>query len=96
MPEPELKPCSFDTWLGKTLTDEGTYEDEEGALTEWYNGVHWNTRIRIKSGGPHITDDLVAEGCDKDRATARQQAEQILREKFVALLESAGSFGLSS
>ena len=41
-------------------------------------------------------DDLVAEGCDKDRATARQQAEQILREKFVALLESAGSFGLSS
>lgn len=85
----------FDTWLDKTLTDEGTYEDDEGVLTEWYNGVHWNARIRIKSGERNITDDLLAEGCNKDRAAARQEAESILRTKFLALLENAGSFGFS-
>lgn len=82
----------FNTWFDKTLTD-GLYEDNEGSLTEWYNGVHWNTRIRIKSGGPHITDDLVVEGCSRDRATARQEAENLLRVNLTALLENAGSFG---
>lgn len=85
----------FDTWLEKTLTDDGTYEDSEGSLTEWYNGVHWNTRIRIKGDGPHITDDLVAEGCNEDRATARHEAERLLRVKLRSLLENAESFGFS-
>jgi hypothetical protein len=82
----------FDTWFDKDLVD-GSYEGDEGALTEWYNGVHWNTRIRIKGGGPQITDDLVVEGCNQDRAAARQEAEKLLTLKLMTLLENAGSFG---
>ena len=89
--EPYFDP-QFDMWLDKTLTD-GLYEDAEGSLTEWFNGVHWNTRIRIKSGGPHITDYLVVEGCNQDRAVARQEAEELLAVKLTALLKNAGSFG---
>lgn len=84
----------FDTWLGKTLSDEGVYEGDEGALTEWYNGVHWNTRIRIKSGGPQLTDDLVAEGCSKDRTKARLESERIILTKLRGLINSASLLGV--
>lgn len=83
----------FDTWLGKTL-DDGIYEGEEGSLTEWYNGVHWNTRIRIKSGGPQITDDILVEGCDSDRLKARQEAEALMMDRMRGLLKNASEIGL--
>lgn len=85
----------FNTWLGKTLDPEsGSYEDDRCALTEWYNGVFWNTRIRIKSGGAQVTDDLLAEGTHEDRAQARQEAESLVRDKLKGLLASADALGL--
>ena len=77
----------FETWLGKRLLD-GVYDGNEGKLTEWYNGVFWNTRIRI-SGGPLVTDDLLAEGTSKDRAEARKQAEDQAIEKLGRLTNNA-------
>ena len=83
----------FNTWLGKTLSEEGTYGGGEGALTEWYNGVHWSTRIRLKSGSPQLTDDLVAEGCSKDRTKARLESERIILTKLRGLINSASLLG---
>jgi len=84
----------FDTWLGKSLSEDGVYEGSEGSLAEWYNGVHWNTRIRIRSGGPQITDDILVEGCDKDRATARQEAEKLMLNRLKGLTSNASEIGL--
>jgi hypothetical protein len=84
----------FENWLGKPLSEEGVYEGSEGSLSEWYNGVHWNTRIRIRSGGPQITDDLVAEGCSEDRATARREAETLMLNRLKGLLSNASTLGL--
>jgi hypothetical protein len=84
----------FDTWLGKPLSEDGVYEGNEGSLAEWYNGVHWNTRIRIRSGGPQITDDILVEGCDKDRATARQEAEKLMLNRLKGLTSNASEIGL--
>jgi hypothetical protein len=82
----------FDTWFSKPIKD-GTYEGDESALAEWYDGVHWNTRVRIKSGGPQITDDLVAEGCSKDRALARREAEIIMLNKLRGIMKNANELG---
>ena len=83
----------FDTWFGKTLSEDGVYEGAEGSLTEWYNGVHWNTRIRIKSGGPQITDDILVEGCNRDRAIARREAEKLMLDRLQGLTSNASRIG---
>lgn len=84
----------FDTWLGKPLSEEGTYESDEGALTEWYNGVHWNARIRVKSGSSQLMDDLVVEGCSKNRAIARLEAERDILTKLMGLTNNANILGV--
>ena len=84
----------FDTWLGKPISDEGTYEGADGVLTEWFNGVYWNTRIRIKSGSPQLTDDLVAEGCANDRTVARLKSERVILTKLMGLINNAHLLGV--
>lgn len=92
--KPHLEPDPrFKKWLDRTLGEDGTYEDDEVALTEWCNGIQWNNRIRIKGGGPHITDDLVAEGCNKDRAAARREAEKIMLDRLRRLVLNANNLG---
>ena len=85
----------FKSWLGKDLErGDGTYDDESCTLTEWYNGVHWNTRIRVKGGGSQVTDDVLAEGTHEDRSTARAEAENLIRTKLTVLFENAGILGI--
>ena len=94
-PQPYFTHASqFDTWLGKPLSDMGTYEGQEGSINEWYNGVHWNTRIRVKSGGPQITDDILVEGCNEDRSTARKEAERLMLSRLKGLATNATRIGL--